>query len=133
VSEADFEVLRRGYQAFNRRDLDGLVAFFDPDAVWIPTSSAWGAGNAYQGHEGVGRLLEDLARDWQEFEAEPQEFRQVGDLILVLGSVRAVPKGGGSEIHLATGWIWEMRDGRALRLQAYTDPGRALEALGLAD
>ncbi len=131
MSEADFDVLRRGYEAFNRRDLEGLVALFDPDAVWIPSSSAWGAGNAYRGHDGVRRLLDDLARDWQDFQADPREFRQVGDHILVLGQVRAVPKDGDHEITSSTGWIWEVRDGRALRLQAYTDPERALEARGL--
>jgi ketosteroid isomerase-like protein len=133
VSEADFEALRRGYEAFNQRDLDGLVELFDPDAVWIPSSSVWGAGNAYRGHEGVRRLLDDVAHDWKVFEARPQQYRQVGDLILVLGEVRAVPRSGGHEINSTTGWIWELREGKALRLQAYTDPERALEALGVSE
>jgi ketosteroid isomerase-like protein len=133
VSGSDVDSLRRGYEAFNRRDTDGLLGFFDPDATWIPSSSAWGAGRAYRGHEGVARLFEDLERDWQEFEALPHEFRQVGDLILVLGRVRAIPKGGGEEIRSPTAWIWEMRGGKALRLQAYTDPRRALEALGVGE
>jgi ketosteroid isomerase-like protein len=74
-----------------------------------------------------------LERDWQEFQSLPQEFREVGDLILVLGYVRAIPKDGGREIRSPTAWIWEMRDGKALRLQAYTDPRRALEALGIGE
>ena len=133
MSEAEFDVLRRAYEAFNRRDREALVEFFDPEAVWIPSSSAWGAGTAYRGHEGVRRLLDDVARDWQEFESEPREFRQVGEHILVLGRVRAVPRRGGREIHSDTAWIWEMRDGKGLRLQAYTDPARAMEALGLRE
>jgi uncharacterized protein len=133
MSQSDVDSLRRGYEAFNRRDIEGLLTFFDPDATWIPSSSAWGAGRAYHGHEGVVRLFEELERDWEEFQSLPQEFRQVGDLILVLGDVRAIPKGGGREIRSPTAWIWEMRDGKALRLQAYTDPRRALEALGVRE
>jgi ketosteroid isomerase-like protein len=129
----DVDSLRRGYEAFNRRDIDGLLAFFDSDATWIPSPSAWSAGRVYHGHEGVVRLLEDLERDWQEFESLPEDFRQVGDLILVLGHVRAIPKDGGPEIRSPTAWIWEMRDGKALRLQAYTDPRRALDALGVLE
>ena len=132
MSEADVELLRRGYQAFNRRDMAGLMAFLHPEAVWIPSPSAWGAGRAYHGHDGVASLLEDLAREWEEFEVEPDEFRQVGDLVLVLGTVRARAKGG-KEIRAATAWIWELREGRALRLQAYTDQSRALEALGVPE
>jgi ketosteroid isomerase-like protein len=133
MSEADFDVLRAAYEAFNSRDQEGMVEFFDPDALWIPVSSAWGAGAAYRGHEGVGMLIADMAQDWEEFEAKPQQFRQVGDLILVLGIVRAVPRNGGKEICSETAWIWEMRDGKGLRLQAYPEPARALEALGLAE
>jgi ketosteroid isomerase-like protein len=133
VPDSDIDVLRRGYDAFNRRDLEGLVAFFHPDSTWIPSSSAWGAGRVYSGHAGVARLLEDMEREWQEFQSVPEEFRQIGDFVLVNGHVRAVPKGGGPEIRSATAWIWEMRDGKCLRLQAYTEPDRALEALGLAE
>jgi ketosteroid isomerase-like protein len=133
MSESDLDLLRRGYEAFNRRDVEGLLTFFDPDATWIPSPSAWGAGRTYHGHEGVARLLEELERDWQEFQSIPEEFRQVGDLILVLGQVRATPKNGGREIRSPTAWIWEMRNGKALRLQAYTDPRRALEALGVPE
>jgi uncharacterized protein len=133
VSKSDLDVLRRGYEAFNRRDLEGLLEFFDRDSTWIPSPSAWGAGRVYQGHEGVAQLLADMELEWQEFEAVPEEFRQVGDFVLALGYVRAVPNGGDHEIRSATAWIWEMRDGKCLRLQAYTDPARALEALGLKE
>jgi ketosteroid isomerase-like protein len=30
-------------------------------------------------------------------------------------------------------WIWQMREGKALLLQAYSDPQQALDALGLSD
>jgi ketosteroid isomerase-like protein len=133
MAQADIDMLRSGYEAFNRRDIESLLTFFDPDATWIPSSSAWGAGRAYHGHEGVVRLFEDLERDWQEFESIPQEFKKVGDFILVVGDVRAIPRDGGGEIRSPTAWIWEMRGGKALRLQAYTDPRRALEALGIGE
>jgi uncharacterized protein len=133
VTPQDVDSLRRGYEAFNHRDLEGLVTLFDPDATWIPSASAWGAGQVYHGHDGIARLFEELERDWQEFQSIPEEFREVGDFILTLGYVQATPKEGGHEIRSPTAWIWEMRDGKALRLQAYTDPGRALEALGVPE
>lgn len=131
MSSRDVELLRQAYEAFNRRDLKALNDFFDPDAYWVPATSAWGDGRVYHGTEGVGQLLDDLASDWDEFSAEPEEFREVDDLIFVSGRIHAVTKGGGRTIDSATGWVWEMRDGRAIRLQAYTDPQRAREALGV--
>jgi ketosteroid isomerase-like protein len=131
VSRADIEVLRRAYEAFNRRDLDALTGFFDPEAYWVPSPSVWGAGKTYHGHEGLAELLAELASDWRAFESRPEEFREVGDLILVLGRVHAVPAEGDREIDSPTAWIWEMRNGKALLLQAYADPAKAFEALGL--
>jgi ketosteroid isomerase-like protein len=133
MSERDLEVLRLAYDAFNRRDLQALLEFFDPGAHWVPSSSVWGAGTAYHGHEGVERLLADLAANWDRFEADPQEFREVGDLILVTGRVHALAKGGAREIDSATAWVWQMREGKALLLQAYADAQQARDALGLVD
>src|SRR5436190_4616360 len=133
MSQADLDALRDGYEAFNRRDLDGLVRFFDPDSSWIPSSSVWGAGGAYHGHAGVAQLLDDLDRDWERFEAQPREFREIDDLILVLGQVNAVAKGGGQPVASETAWIWQMREGKALLRQAYSDPRQALDALGLQE
>ena len=131
MSSADIETLRQAYEAFNRRDLEHLTEFFDPDAYWVPSASVWGAGKTYHGHAGLAELLRDLAADWQVFESHPEEFREVGDHILVLGRIHARRAADGRELDSPAGWIWEMRDGRALRLQAYADPAKALEALGL--
>jgi ketosteroid isomerase-like protein len=131
MSERDVELLRQAYQAFNRRDLGALLDFFDPDAYWVPAPSAWRNGYAYHGPEGVRQLLTDLAADWDEFSAEPEEFREIDDLIFVSGRVHAVTKGGGEKIDSPTAWVWEMRNGKAIRLQAYTDPQKAREALGV--
>ena len=133
MTEADIEALRDAYEAFNARDLDRLTGFFDPDAYWVPTASVWGVGKTYHGHEGLAELLRDLASDWRLFESYPEDFREVGDHILVLGRVRARRAADEHEFDSPTAWIWEMRDGRALRLQAYSDPAKALEALGLPE
>lgn len=131
MSQSDIEALRQAYEAFNRRDLDALRTFFDPDAHWVPAPSVWGAGKTYHGHEGLAELLRDMDVDWGEFRSQPEEFREVGDLILVLGSVHARPADADRAIDSPTAWIWEMRDGKAFLLQAYNDPAAALDALGL--
>jgi uncharacterized protein len=133
MSQDDIEALRHAYEAFNRRDLDELSRFFDSDAYWVPSASVWGAGKTYHGHEGLAELFRDLGSEWRSFESYPEDFREAGDHILVLGRIRAERSSDGRQIDSDTAWIWEMRDGRALRLQAYSDPAKAFEALGLAD
>lgn len=128
---SDVETLRNAYEAFNRRDVGALEAFFDPEAHWVPAVSLWAAGRAYHGHAGVRDLMADLAREWDRFVAKPESFTEVGDLILVVGQVHAVTKDEGRWISAETAWIWQMRDGKALLLQAYGDPEQARSALGL--
>jgi ketosteroid isomerase-like protein len=131
VSDADVATLKAAYQAFNDRDAGRLAEFFDPEAMWLPAMDVWAAGTVYRGRAGIASVIEDVERDWDVFVAEPQEFREVGDLLLVTGRVRARTKGGEREIDRETAWIWEMRDGLALRLQTYADPRRAEESLGV--
>lgn len=49
-----------------------------------------------------------------------------------VGGVYGRPRSGGSEIEVETASVWRFRDGKLLRLEAYTDRPSALRAAGLA-
>src|SRR4051812_50212756 len=94
MSQENVELARRLHRAFNDRDRDTLAEIFDPDVEWIPILARL-EGASFRGHEGVNRWLDELDRDWAEFGTDPQEFRGLGDVILILGTwhARARPSG----------------------------------------
>ncbi len=133
MSLENVEIARRLSDAFNRRDLEELLETIDPDAEWIPIMAAL-EGRVYRGHDGVREWIEHLSADWDVFETRQLEFRPVGDRILVLGYWRARARGSGVELQAEqASWVIDVKDGKVVRMQTYTDRKEALEAAGLSE
>ena len=51
MSQENVELLHRAYDAFNRRDLDALLALCDPDVEFISYTMQVEGGDPYRGHD----------------------------------------------------------------------------------
>jgi ketosteroid isomerase-like protein len=129
VSSADLETVRRGIDAYNRGDVDELIALSDPDVCMVPIRALL-EGSEYRGHDGVRRFLADMDEDWTEREVIADELRELGDSVVVLGSFRAVGRASGTEITHPLAWVAEIREGRLARMRAFTDQEAALREAG---
>ena len=133
MSQQNVAVVRRTYPAFNRRDISGFLESLDPDVEWIPIMASL-EGRVYRGHDGVRQWVEQLEADWEIFEVHTEEFRDLGDRVLVLGHWRARGRGSGVELeNQAAAWLSEVKDGKVVRMQTYTDRAEALEAAGVSE
>jgi ketosteroid isomerase-like protein len=127
VSELDVDVVRRMFTAFAERDLDAMLPTMHEDVEFLPvTANLTTGGMPYHGHEGIARYLKDVEEVWPQLRIYPDDIRDRGDSIVVIGRVRA--RGGGMIIDRPTGWVFNMRDGQIVRGRVYGTPGEALEA-----
>jgi ketosteroid isomerase-like protein len=131
MSHENVEIPRRLIDAYNRQDIPVFIELLDPHVEWIPIMAAL-EGRVYRGHDGVRRWLDDLVQDWEYFEAYVEEFHDLGDRVLIFGRWRARGRASGVvlENQPAT-WIYEVKDGKVVRMRTFTDRGEALEAAGL--
>ena len=123
----DAEIVRRGIDAYNRGDIEALVELADPEVTMVPVRALL-EGGEYQGHEGVRKFLADMDEDWENRRIEVDEIRDVEDGVLVLGTFAAKGRSG-TEVSYPLAWHSRYRDGKLLRLQAYSDRDAALQAL----
>jgi ketosteroid isomerase-like protein len=130
--DGNVEIVQRAFDAFSRRDAAVLAELIDPDFVWVtPTARVAGHAEPYRGHEGLLEYLADVDRVWHELRSEAEEFRAVGDRVVVIGRIYAW--GVGRVIDAPAGWVWRLRDGRIVEGRAYDSRRGALEAVGLRD
>jgi ketosteroid isomerase-like protein len=131
MPEADFEVIRQAWAAGSRGDVEGQLGYLDPDVEIVPFGATM-EGRTYLGHEGVRSWWRDeIIVNWAVFETVPEEFRLVGDRILVFGQWIARGRTSGVDLHVPATWIVDVRDGKIVRWQTYTERAEALAALGL--
>jgi ketosteroid isomerase-like protein len=77
--------------------------------------------------------MEESDATFEELRVEPEEFRDLGDDVLVIGRLYARGRDSGVEIESATAWLITLRGGRLVRSRDYLDPQDALEAAGLSE
>jgi ketosteroid isomerase-like protein len=137
MSQENVEIVRRAFEAFNRTFTEGAPDYWellDPEVEWIPMSALL-EGTRYHGHDGVREWMEVMKRDWTSYEVRPERHVDLGDdRVLTMGTWRARGRGGGVllEFQHAT-WLQELRKGKVVRLQTFTDRKKALEAAGLRE
>jgi ketosteroid isomerase-like protein len=83
MSRANVEVVQRWVDAYNRRDIDGLIALTDPD---IELRSRFvEIEPVLRGHEGIRAYFEELDEAYDHFEVVPIEFIDAGAAVVFAG------------------------------------------------
>jgi uncharacterized protein len=132
MSQADIETLRLGYEAFSRGDWEAAFRGAHPD-LELKTADRVTNPGTYRGQEEVKRFFEDQLEPFEEVTAEPQEFFDHGDRIVVFVRMRFRPRGSSAQVENRIGHVWTMRDGKVVRFEVFPEREKALEAVGLSN
>jgi ketosteroid isomerase-like protein len=115
--------------AYNRRDPDAWVTVWNPDCEWHPFLTARVEGDpGYHGHNGMRAWFEDVDEMFEEMQVELEQYRQVGDRLLVLGRMTARGRGSGAQVSTEVGWVVEPKGEHFQRGWAYTSHEEAERA-----
>jgi ketosteroid isomerase-like protein len=127
MSEENVGVVREALDAFSRKDVDAFAKLTTPDLEWRTGLGAI-EGEVFHGREGVATYFARLTSAWDSFVFRASEFRDLGDVVVVLGRLEGRGRGGSVPVDSPVGAVWELRDGLIWRLRAYLDHERALKA-----
>lgn len=127
---SNVDAVRRSYEAFARDDLDAVVADMHEDIEWHQAQGLL-HGGYYRGLADVRRaIFQPLDEEWwDEFSADPDEFLDAGEDVVVLGRYRGRAKGTGKPLDVPFAHVWTFRDGKAVRFRQFLDTAGWVEAL----
>lgn len=118
-------LVRAAFVAFNNRDADALVEMMDPSGELYPYAIEKARAQGYQGPDGVRQYIADVESLFEDFQVDLDHFSEAADdVVYVRGRLKGRTRDA-REVDLPVGWLWTVRDGKLLRMQA--DPrGRAV-------
>jgi ketosteroid isomerase-like protein len=130
MSEENVALLRRGYAAVNRGDIEGLLDAVHPH-VEFTSLIAEAEGEIFHGHEGVRRWWNEVVLPLGGLHGEPEEVRDFDDTVIarVLGTYR--PRG--VEVRQTVWNVVRFRDGKATWWRFFRTEQEALEAAAMAE
>lgn len=126
MSEENVALVRRGFELFARRDYPKMMPLFAEDAEWYPYLGLVG-GEVHRGRAAIERLFRDID-DYMEFTLEPEEFVDLGGVVMVPLRARGTGVESGAGVVASWAQLWWVRDGKAVRVESYPDRETALEA-----
>jgi ketosteroid isomerase-like protein len=131
MSRENVDIVKRGIDAFNRRDRAALAAMVTPDFEWLPGLVRGLDGDVYRGIDGIDAYFADLRDTFQELRVLTDDYSDLGDRVLALGRTEARGAGSGAKVDAPLGIVFDFTDGRISRANAFLDHAEALRAVGL--
>ncbi len=127
MSQENVELVKAGFAAHNRGDLDALVEFYDPEVVFETLLLGIRHGN-----EAIRLIYEENQKTLSGYTVDPVELIDSGDQVVAVAQVNGV--GPVSQIAMdgdQFAFLFTIKDGRCVREQAFRNRDEAVEAAGL--
>jgi ketosteroid isomerase-like protein len=133
MSQEKVELVRRGVQAFNERDVPTLESIYSEDVVMrLIGGFADLMGTEFRGQDAVLTWMKDWV-DTIGGRAEIETVREVDDRVLAIATVVTAGTVSGTPATLRYGQVYSFRGGRISGLDSYYTADGALKAVGLAE
>jgi ketosteroid isomerase-like protein len=133
MSRENVELVRAAWEAWERGDMEAIFAFYDPAIVWDQTRGPVERG-LYLGHDGIKEFFRAWLAPFENFYAHAVDFIDAGEAVVVRVRQGGRGKQSGVEVEMPRYWqVYRLRDGRAVRIEVYSEEDEALEAVGLRE
>jgi ketosteroid isomerase-like protein len=128
MSQENVEILRRGYEAFNRRDIDAALEGMHSEVEWPNVLE----GTTIRGHDAI---RDYWTKQFQltDPEVEPEEFIEAGERLVVVVHQVVRDQQGDPLVDHRVGHVYVFRDNKIARMDVYATKAEALEAAGLRE
>jgi ketosteroid isomerase-like protein len=134
MSQENVEVVRRGFDAYNRGDLDGTLENWAPDAVVDWSRSRGFDAGVFRGHDAIRAHWQRLLEAFDEVRIELVDpIEEVEDGLLVVENLGYLRGRDGIEVQTRSALLITIRDGQTASFTLYQTKQDALEAAGLRE
>jgi ketosteroid isomerase-like protein len=132
MSQENVEIVEQVIAAWNRRDLEAILSFTDPEAEYVNAPLAVEPGTRH----GHAELSEVFRKQWEGLGADArQQIDRAypgGEEVITAGRVSRRIPGSDTQIENRVAVRWTFRDGRVIRVEVLGGGSSFKEALKAA-
>ena len=126
-------IIRGVYDAFLRGDVTAVVAVMDEQIDWNEAEHVtYWQGDPFIGpHAVLTGVFARLAHDFDNFRIDVSRLVAAGDTVLVEARYRATARATGKPLDAQVAHVFDLRDGKIVRFQQYTDTWQFAQVTGI--
>jgi ketosteroid isomerase-like protein len=132
MSQENVEIVRLGFDAYNRRDLDGVLENWAPDAVLDWSNSRGFDAGVFRGHDEIRAFWQRFLQAFDDIRFEIDDPLEIDDGLFLVENVAYLRGRDGIEVEARSTFLIAIRDGETTSLTLYQTKAEALEAAGLS-
>jgi ketosteroid isomerase-like protein len=132
MSQENLQIVRDGYDAFNRRDVEAILATLHPSIEWWPAADE-PITDPYRGHDGYRALIAEAREGVPDLQAEIEEMLAVADQVVTCVRFWGRGRDSGAPVEIRETHVGRLRDGKLIEVREYRDKAEALEAVRMGD
>ena len=132
MSQENAEVVRQGFEDWNRGEFDAFVRRFGHEDVELHIVGGLSGlvGETFAGHAGVIRFWRDIVGTVGG-RIKVEAVHDVDERVAVVLVLEGAGAGSGAPGALRFGQVWTFSGRKVIRVDSYYTPDEALEAVGL--
>ena len=121
MSQQDVETVRSAYDAFNRKDITAVLAFYDPQIEWIEAGGGRSPAGTFHGVQSVAKdVFGTVPQNFADFRAVPEQFIDAGEHVVVVGRFRGKATTGAT-LDAPFVHVNRMRNGKVAGFQNFVE------------
>jgi ketosteroid isomerase-like protein len=126
-------LVRGAYEAIAKGDVPELLGLLDDKVEWNEAEhSTWWPGERFVGPQAVLEgVIARIPQDFDGFTVEVERTVGCGDTVLVEARYRGTAKATGKPLNAQVAHVWDLRDGKVVRWQQYTDTWQWADVTGV--
>lgn len=133
MSEDNLDVVRRGYDAFGRGDINALLDLFDEQIRWVtPGPPELATSGRRTGRQEVAAFFGSVNEVFDIQRFEPKEFIAQGDRVVVFGDETSRVRATGKTLELDWVHTFTLRNGKVVAFQEFFDTAAVVAAMSAA-
>jgi ketosteroid isomerase-like protein len=135
VSQENVEIVRRFYDAFNRRDREDVAALLHPQIEWHTYAAPLiGVGAIHGRDEALRFMFETIGEGVEDFRAIPEEVRELhSDQVLAVAHYEGRGLASGAAPRVTATAIFRFEASQIVFFQDFATGDEALKAVGLEE
>jgi ketosteroid isomerase-like protein len=129
MSEADVDLVRRGFEALEVGDAEALIPLVHPEFEMTTPAGLAAEPDTYRGPDGVRRYFDSFYEAMDEIGIHPGGFEDLGGgRVMTPSTLRARGRSTGLVAEQSLVLIWEIEDSLARRLRVFATEAEARAA-----
>jgi len=126
------DIIKSIYANFAKGDVPAVLGAFDSQIEWNEAEGfVYADGNPYVGPQAVlAGIFQRIGSDVANFTVIPQRIIDGGDVIVAEGRYHGTMKSTNTTIDSQFAHVWQLRGGKVVRFQQYTDTRQWADAIG---